>query len=162
LEQTKPASGNVQAELERRQKVAASTVAGLLIATVLLSVVSLLGKRFFRQQDEPSLNVAVRIAIFTLGVGSVVWRRTKFSRMRLQDIGALQGASGLISTLEKTTLQIAFLAAVIAAIGFISTLLTGNDFYTYGAGVIAVVVLLYCYPTKASWIRAVELFAQNP
>jgi hypothetical protein len=28
--------------------------------------------------------------------------------MRLQDIGALQGATGLLKTLERTTLQLAF------------------------------------------------------
>jgi hypothetical protein len=153
------ASGQVQAELDRRHKAAATTVAGFLIATVLLSLVSFIGKRFFRQQDNPPLNMTLRITIFILGLGSVAWRRTKFSTMRLKDIGALQGASGLLSTLERTTLQIALLAAAVAATGFISTLLTGNDFYTYGSGVVAVAVLLYCYPTKVSWNRTIQLFA---
>src|SRR5258707_7477934 len=92
----------------------------------------------------------------------MVWRRTKFSPMRLQDIGALQGSRGLLSTLERTTLQIAFLGAAIATIGFIATLLTGNAFYTYGAGAIAVAVLLYCYPTKSSWNLAIQRFAAKP
>jgi hypothetical protein len=153
------ASGQVQAELDRRHKAAATTVAGLLIATVFLSVVSFIGKEFFRQQENPPLDMTLRITIFVLGLGSIAWRRTKFSTMRLKDIGALQGASGLLSTLERTTLQIALLAAAIAAIGFIATLLTGNDFYTYGAGSVAVAVLLYCYPTKISWSRTIQLFA---
>jgi hypothetical protein len=149
-------------ELTRRHKAAAITVAGLMIATLLLSLASLLGKSFFRQQSNPSLDIVVRITILILGLGSIAWRRTKFSTMRLQDIGALQGAHGLLSTLERTTLQIAFLGAAIAAIGFIATLLTGNDFYTYGAGAIGVAVLLYCYPSKSSWILAIERFAAKP
>jgi len=152
-------SGQVQAELERRHKAAATTVAGFLIATLLLSLVSFFGKSFFRQQENPPLDMTLRITILILGLGSIVWRRTKFSTMRLKDIGALQGPSGLLSTLERTTLQIALLAVAIAAIGFIATLLTGNDFYTYGAGAVAVAVLLYCYPTKISWIRTIQLFA---
>ena len=152
-------SGEVQAELERRHKAAATTVAGLLIATLLLSLASFIGKSFFRQQENPPLDMTLRITILVLGLGSIAWRRTKFSTMRLKDIGALQGPSGLLSTLERTTLQIALLAVAIAAIGFIATLLTGNDFYTYGAGAVAVAVLLYCYPTKISWIRTIQLFA---
>jgi hypothetical protein len=152
-------SGQVQAELDRRHRAAATTVAGLLIATILLSLVSFIGKSFLRQQENPPLDMTLRITILVLGLGSIAWRRTKFSTMRLKDIGALQGPSGLLSTLERTTLQIALLAVAIAAIGFIATLLTGNDFYTYGAGVVAVAVLLYCYPTKISWIRTIQLFA---
>ena len=153
------ASGQVQAELDRRHKAAATTVAGFLLATVLLSLVSFIGKGFFRQQDSSPLNMTLRITIFTLGLGSIALRRTRFSTMRLKDIGALQGASGLLKTLERTTLQIALLAVGIAAIGFIATLLTGNEFYTYGAGIVAVAVLVYCYPTKISWSRTIQLFA---
>jgi len=152
-------TGQVQVELDRRHKAAATTVAGFLVATILLCLVSFIGKSLFRQQDNPPLDITLRITILVLGLGSIAWRRTKFSTMRLKDIGALQGPSGLLSTLERTTLQIAFLAAAIAAIGFVATLLTGNDFYTYGAGAVAVAVLLYCYPTKISWIRTIQLFA---
>ena len=159
MKESSQAGDIVQTELARRHKAAAATVAGFLFATVLLSLVSFLGKSFFRQQYNPPLDVAVRITILVLGLGSIAWRRTKFSTLRLQDIADLQGAAGLLSTLEKTTLQIAFLGAAIAAIGFIGTLLTGNEFYTYSAGVIAVVVLLYCYPTKSSWTRALQRFA---
>lgn len=82
--------------------------------------------------------------------------------MRLQDIGALQGALGLLSTLEKTTLQIALLGAAIAAVGFVTTLLTGNDLYTYWAGAIAVVVLFYCYPTRSFWSRVISRCVESP
>jgi hypothetical protein len=157
-----PTSQDAQTELSRRHKAAATTVGGLLIATILLSVVAYLGKPYFRQQANPPLDIAVRIVILVLGLGSIVWRRTKFSTLRLQDIASLQGVVGLLSTLEKTTIQIAMLAAAIAGIGFIATLLTGNDLYTYWAGAIAVVVLLYCYPTKSSWLRTVYRFSDRP
>jgi len=106
--------------------------------------------------------MAVRIVVLILGLGSVVWRRTKFSTMRLQDIGSLQGAVGLLQTLEKTTLQLAMLGAGIALIGFITTLVTGNALYTYWAAAIALVVLVYAYPTKSSWNRTLDRFVQRP
>jgi len=154
---------DVQGELSRRHKAAATTVLGLLLATILLCIVAYVGKPHFWQQPHPSLEVAVWITIFVLGLGSIVWRRTKFSTMRLQDIGALQGAPGLLSTLETTTLQLSLAAAGMSGVGFVATLRTGDDFYTYRAGAIAAAFLiLYCYPTKSSWIGTLERFAEKP
>src|SRR5207244_2672207 len=124
-----------------------------------------IGRNRFRHQDNPSLDIAVRITILIFGLGSVVLRRTRFSAMRLQDIAALQGISGLLRTLVRTTLQVALLGATMVVFGFIATVMTGNDFYTYGAGLVGFVVLLYCYPTRASWQRAIQKFgpeAESP
>lgn len=150
----------VEGELLRRHKAAATTVLGLLIATILLCLIAYLSRRFLTQQNNPSLDIAVRIVIMIFGLGSIVLRRTRFATMRLQDIGALGGPSALLKTLEKTTLQVALIGAALAVLGFVATLSTGNDFYTYGAGIIAIVILLYCYPTKTSWIRTTLRFAR--
>jgi F0F1-type ATP synthase assembly protein I len=155
----KDVTESAQSELRRRHKAAATTVGSLLIAVVLVSVIAYLGKKYFRQQPNPSLDVGLRIVILILGLGAVALRRTRFSTMRLQDIGALKGATGLLTTLEKTTLQLAILGAGIAALGFSGTLFTGNDIYTYWAGLIAIVVLVYCYPSRKSWERTVQQFA---
>jgi arginine exporter protein ArgO len=154
---------NVEAELSRRHKTAATTVIVLLVGTVLLCVIAYVGKAQFRQQPNPSLEMAAWISIFILGLGSIVWRRTKFSTMRLQDIGALQGAPGLLSTLQKTTIELALAAFAMSVIGFLATLMTGDDFYTYRAGAIAAAfLLLYCYPTKSSWMGTLQRFAEKP
>jgi hypothetical protein len=156
-----PAPENIPSELTRRHKAASRTVLGLIVTTMLLSVVAFLSKNFLTQKNNPSVDIAVRITILILGLGSIAWRRTKFSGMRLQDIGALRGGLGLLRTLENTTVQIAFLGASIALIGFIATLMTGNDLYTYWAAAISLVVLIYCYPTKSSWSRTVERFSET-
>ena len=154
-------SPEVQAELARRHKAAATTVLGLLVATILLSVLAFLGRPYFTEKPNPPLDIAVRIVILVLGLGAVVWRRTKFQPMRLQDIVGLAGITGLLRTLEKTTVQIALLGAAIAAIGFVSTLMTGNERYSYWAGAIAIIVFIYCYPTKSSWLRALYKFTES-
>lgn len=151
-------SSNSQAELMRRHKTAVLTIRVLLGLTVALSVAAFLGRGNFRQRDNPLLDMALRITILTFGLGSVVLRRTRFSAMRLQDIAALRGTSGLLVALEKTTLQVALLGAAIAVFGFIATVMTGNAPYTYGAGLVGLVVLLYCYPTRTSWQQAVAKF----
>jgi hypothetical protein len=157
-----PTSPEAQAELARRHKAAATTVLGLLVATILLSVVAFLAKPYFTANPNVMLDMAVRIVILMLGLGAVVWRRTKFQTMRLQDIAGLAGVSGLLKTLEKTTIQLALLGAAIASIGFVATLMTGNERYTYWAGAIAVIVFVYCYPTKQSWLRAMYRFTEKP
>lgn len=155
-------SESIESELLRRHKAAATTVAGLLVATILLAIAAYISKGFLRQQNNPSLDIALRISILIFGLGSIALRRTRFATMRLQDIGALAGAAGLLGTLEKTTLQVALIGAAISAMGFIATLMTGNDFYTYSATLIAVAVLLYCFPTRSSWRRTLQQFAQIP
>jgi hypothetical protein len=157
-----PTSPEAQAELARRHKAAATTVLGLLVATILLSVVAFLAKPYFTANPNVMLDMAVRIVILMLGLGAVVWRRTKFQTMRLQDIAGLAGVSGLLKTLEKTTIQLALLGAAIASIGFVATLMTGNERYTYWAGAIAIIVFVYCYPTKQSWLRAMYRFTEKP
>ena len=133
-----------------------------MVAAILLAIAAFISKSFLHQLHNPFLDIALRIAILIFGLGSIVLRRTRFATMRLQDIGALGGASALLRTLEKTTIQVALIGAAISAMGFIATLLTGNDFYTYGATVVAVFVMLYCYPTRTSWRQTLERFAQAP
>ena len=36
--------------------------------------------------------------------------------------------------------------------------MTGQEFYTYRATAVAILLLAYSYPTKGSWIRAVERY----
>ena len=156
-----PTSPEAQAELARRHKAAATTVLGLIVATVLLSVLAFLARPYLNPKPNLVIDMAVRIVILVLGLGAVVWRRTKFQPMRLQDIYGLGGVTALLKTIEKTTIQLAVLGASIASIGFIATLVTGNERYTFWAGAIAVIVFVYCYPTRQSWLRALYRFADS-
>jgi hypothetical protein len=151
----------VGSELISRHSATARTVIALLIGVVLLGVVAYFSKRFLTARTNPSLDMAVRISILIFGLSSIALRRSRFSAMRLQDIGGLQGPVGLLATLQRTTLQVALLAALIALIGFSGTLFTGNDFYTYAGGVVAIAVLLYAYPVRHAWEVAVRRFASN-
>jgi uncharacterized membrane protein YdbT with pleckstrin-like domain len=133
-----------------------------LVATILLAVIAFLARPYYTERPNVVVDMAVRIVILILGLGAVAWRRTKFQPMRLQDIAGLSGVTGLLQALEGTTIQLALLGIAIALVGFIATLVTGNDRYTYWAGAIAVVVFVYCYPTRSSWLRTVYRFTENP
>jgi hypothetical protein len=156
LEQVTAKSQNIQDELARRHKAAMYVVLGLFTLTLVLALVAYLGHQYIVQRNNPMLDMTWRIVVPILGLGAVAWRRTKFSAIRLQDILALRGVSGLLATLQRTTAQVALLGGAIAVIGFIVTMLTGLFFYMLGAGIIAIAVLLYCYPRRASWQRVVK------
>jgi hypothetical protein len=157
-----PNSPDTQNELTRRHKAAATTVLGLIVATILLSIVAYVGKPYFSELESRPVDWAFLILVLMLGLGAVAWRRTKFAPARLQDIVGLYGVSGLVKTFEKTTLQLAILAAGIALIGFVATVMTGQEFYTYRSSAVALLVLAYTYPTKSSWMRAVERYTAQP
>ena len=159
--ETSTASPSTQSELKTRHKAAARTVQGLLIGVVLLCVLAFVSKKFLTEQAHPSLHMAVLIIILGLGLGAIAFRRTRFSAMRLQDIGGLRGSSGLLITLQRTTLEIALMGAAAAVVGFVATLVTGDDTYTYRAGLVAIAVLLYCYPIRTAWQRALQRFAPD-
>jgi len=153
-------SENYQAELASRYRTTVLVVRGLIALGIILPLIAFAAKQRFPQREDTFFNGVVKITIVICGLGAVVWRRTKFSALRLQDITALKGVTGLLRTLQTTTLQIAALAGVMILSGFISTTLTGNDFYTYGAALVGLVILLYCYPTRGSWERAIRRFAE--
>jgi hypothetical protein len=157
-----PTSQDAQAEIVRRHKAAATTVLGLIVATILLSIVAYFGKPYFSELESRPIDWAFLFLILILGLGAIAWRRNKFAPARLQDIASLYGVSALIRTFEKTTLQLAILAAGIAIIGFVATVMTGQEFYTYRASAVAVLVLAFSYPTRSSWIRAVERYTAEP
>lgn len=150
---------SAQSELVQRHKATASTVKALLLGVVLLCVLAFVSRKFLTEQTNPSLHMAVLISILGLGLGAIAFRRTRFATMRLQDIAGLRGSSGLLITLQRTTIQISLIGATAAVVGFVATLLTGDDSYTYRAGLVAVAILLYCYPVRKSWERAVQRFS---
>ena len=152
-------SANVQEELRNRHKSTATTVLSLLVAVILLCVLALVSQKFLTQRNNPSLDMAARISMLIFGLGAIALRRTRFAKMRLEDIASLRGASGLMITLEKTTLLVAMIGVAVALIGFAATLMTGAPLYTYQAGVVAAAILLYGYPVRSSWEQAVRRYA---
>jgi len=106
-------SADVRAELLRRHKSTATTVLSLLVAVVLLCVLAFVSQKFLTQRNNPPLDIAVRISILMFGLGAIALRRTKFAKMRLQDIAAVQGIHGLLTTLQRTTLLVALIGVAI-------------------------------------------------
>ena len=153
-------NGSTEDELSRRHRTAAMVVNGMLALTLALVGITFAAKNSLSRPGDPTLVTLLWILILLFGLGVFPLRRTRFNAMRLQDIAALRGISGLLATLQGTTIQIAFIGGAIALMGFILSMMTTEPgelpLDMLRAGGVALVVLLYCYPRKSAWKRVVQ------
>lgn len=134
-------------------------VIGFLVLDLLLLAIAYLGaERLYRPRD-PSLTGGLWIAILVFGLGAFVLRRTKFAAMRLKDIAALRGVTGLLKTLQDTTVQLAFIGGAIGLMGFMLVILSGDWTYTLRAVGVSIIVLVYGYPFRSAWERVARQLA---
>jgi hypothetical protein len=147
---------STQDELARRHRAAARVVAAVFLFTLALVALAPACASRLPLDFNPTVANALRLTIVFLGVGAVVFRRTRFSAMRLRDIAALRGASGLLETLQWTTIYVALVGGMVALLGFVISLMTGVWTDMLYLGIIAAAVLLYCYPRRAAWQSVVE------
>ena len=142
---------STQDELTRRHRAAVRVVIAVFVLTLLLVALALAGALDGALAFNPTTAGALRLCVIFLGVGAVVFRRTRFSAMRLRDIGALRGASGLLETLQLTTIYVALAGGVVALLGFVISLMTGDGKDMIYFSDIAAAVLQYAYPRRAAW-----------
>src|SRR5258708_18432354 len=127
-----PSSPSLQDELVRRHRTATLVVTAFLgLDIVLLAIAFYAGERIFRPGDR-SLAMGLWIAVLVFGLGAFVIRRTKFAPMRLKDVAALRGVSGLLKTLQDTTIQIACIGGAIALVGFMVTIRSRGWAHMFG------------------------------
>ncbi len=150
-----PNSAGLQTELARRHRTATLIVVGFLLLDIALVAIAFFATdRIFRPGD-PSLTMGLWIAVLVFGLGAFVIRRTKFAAMRLKDIAALKGLSGLLKTLQDTTIQVACIGGAIALMGFVITIMTGDWTSMLRSGGVSAIVLVYCFPFRSAWERVV-------
>lgn len=172
-----------QAELARRHHTSLAFIVGvfafaslLLLIAVLKEIIPSLSLRpkTFKElvaeamgigtppaSPDHTLMVAMWLGIAFLGLASVYLRRTSFSATRLQAIAGLRGTSGLLATLQKTTILVALLGAAVSVIGFASALMSAFTGDMFRAWLITIAILWYAYPRRAAWRRVVEATAES-
>jgi hypothetical protein len=149
-------------ELERGHRAARAVVQGAITLSLLLVVLAFAGvtPALPPSLRSPNLFVSLWIVILCLALGAVILRRTRFNATRLQDVAGVEGQAGLVDSLRKTTALVALIGGVIAALGFAAYLMSLVKWDMLRAGVVAVAVLLYCYPSRAAWRRVLEASQQ--
>src|SRR3954468_23180155 len=110
-------SESIQDELVRRHRTALMVLGAMLGLSVALMGIAYFKAESLRRDPDPSLAMALWIMILIFGLGSFVLRRARFQSMRLKDIAALRGPSGLLAAVQGTTIQIGFIGGAIALMG---------------------------------------------
>jgi hypothetical protein len=149
-------------ELQRRHRSAVLTVTAVFALTALLVVLAFVGvlPRLPASLYNPVLYGVLWIIILFCGLGAIAVRRARFAPVRLDAIAALRGTSGLLATLQRTTTLVALLGGTIAMLGYALTVLSSDTTNMRNAAVIAIAVLVYCYPRRAAWQRVVRATQQ--
>ncbi len=150
---------SVQEELSRRYRRAVTVVAAFLVLDVALVIIAFLASNSLYRGGDPSLIMALWIAILVFGLGAFALRRTRFATLRLKDVAAVNGVSALLKSLQNTTIQVAAIGGAIALMGFMIVILRGDWTDMLRAGGVAAIVLLYCYPFRGAWQRVVTQLA---
>ena len=154
-----PNSAGLQTELMRRHRTTTLVVVGFVVLDIaLLAIAFFAHDRIFRPGDsarDAGIIMGLWIAVLVFGLGAFVIRRTRFAPMRLQDTAAVKGGSGLLRTLQGTTIQIACLGGAIALMGFVITILTGDWTNMLRAAGVSAIVLIYGFPFRSAWERLV-------
>jgi hypothetical protein len=148
-----PTPGGLPNELSRRHRSATLFVIAFLVLDVVLLIVAYFAADKLFRPNDPAIIMGLWIAILVFGLGAFVLRRTRFAAMRLKDVAALKGTSGLLKSLQDTTIQIAFIGGAIALMGFIVTILTGDWTSMLRAAGVSAIVLIYGYPFRSAWER---------
>ena len=152
-----------EAELARRHRAASLAVQLLVTLSLLLVVLAYAGVRLPLDslQLPPAAYGTLWIVILFLGLGAIAFRRFRFNAVRLQSVADLGGAAALLSTLQTTTLLLAALGGLVAALGFVLYSVWREPTDMLKAGVVAVAVLLYSYPRREAWRRTLAA-SQKP
>ena len=148
-----PTPGGLPNELSRRHRTATLFIVGFLVLDIALLALSYFAAEKLYRPNDPSIVMGLWIAILVFGLGAFVLRRTRLAAMRLKDIAALKGTSGLLKSLQDTTIQIALIGGAIALMGFIVTILTGDWTSMLRAAGVSVIILIYGYPIRSAWER---------
>ena len=139
------------AELNKRYRTTVFIVLGQIFVVLVLIPAALFlasSNQFnISEQDFTTLWVGV---IF-IAVGSFILRRMFFNWERLKNIALLKGVSGLLGTLQRNSIVLGIFALVVAVLGLVITVLSGNHLDMIRAVAVAIIVFLINFPRKKVW-----------
>jgi hypothetical protein len=153
-------------ELDRRHRAASLVVYGGVALTLVLTALALSGVATGLLEPNPPATAWLIIVVVFLGVGAIVVRRTRTNRMRLSAIAGVHGPSGLLRSLEKTSLYVALIGYAVALLAFIGSILepmpSESRRFVLILGAIALIIFYSAYPRRAAWRRLVEAARETP
>lgn len=143
-----------QKALDQRYRTAAIIVMAFCISVLVYLIVA----KFITVEDiKPGTETwqqPAYSAVIVLGVVVVALRRILMSKT-LMATATQRGVSAVLQHLFTMTIIICALAEIAALGGLVLYLLTGDYQYSWRLGVVSLFLLLYTFPRKGEWERAI-------
>ncbi len=149
-----------QQALAQRYRTGAIIVMAFCVSVLLYMVIA----KFITVDDiKPGVETwqqPVYSAAIALGVLVVALRRILMSKS-LMATATQRGAGAVLQHLFTMTVIICVLAEISAISGLVLYFMTGNYQYSLRLGGVSLVVLIYTFPRKGEWARAVAACAKT-
>lgn len=146
----------IQNELDKRYQTTFRIVVILIFSALVLIVASSFLTAYIDNSVTDTAISALWISIILLTVLSFILRRILFSWSNLQKTAEQKGSLGLLAVIQNNTVFLCLIASIIAVIGFLVTILSGNKLEAFRAGIVVLMVFLFNFPRKAIWQKIVD------
>ena len=144
-----------QSKLDQTWRATAFITAFFAVTPLLLMLV---GKLFIKETFDGDLATYQKIAkllyggTIALGLLVVALRRFGISLVSRRQAGAT--AASVLRKLQGLTLVNAAIGELIALLGFVAFLMTRDFQFCWRLGVVSLAIILYSFPRRAEWARA--------
>lgn len=137
--------------LEKRYRTSLIAVSVQILVMLVLTVIAWFVITYSSNDISEQANMALWATILLVAAGSFVLRRMLFSWEKLKSVALLKGIPGLLDNLQANTILLGALGEVVAIMGFLVAVLSGNKFEMLRAGAISLIVFLINFPRKSVW-----------
>jgi len=135
-------------------RVAAIIVGSFCVAVLVLMLVAQLITPGESLPGSESWMQPIYSGVIVLGLMVVVMRRILLSNTFMRP-AAMRGVQAVLKNLMNVTVICCALAEIAAIGGFVLYMLTGDYQYSWRLGVVSLLLLIYTFPRRGEWERAV-------
>ncbi|PYT08113.1 MAG: hypothetical protein DMF60_05645 [Acidobacteria bacterium] len=146
------------------QLASAHKTALIIVLTFAMSIVIYMGVGLLKL-NVSGARVQVQLpytfygAAAALAIGSILVRRALLHRTKLEVVAVTRGVEGLIKHLLNSTIIAAAIAEVIGILALVVAFFGGDQNDVIRLSVVGLAVLVWNYPRRSAWERAVYYFA---
>ena len=149
-----------QRAIGERFKVASMIVLAFCVSVGVLMIVGSLVNPPDMLPYSERLNSIIPAVVIVMAMGVIVLRRIWMAAMVMR-VAARTGVSATLNRLLQMTVVCAALSELVAIVGFIFYMLTGNYRYSLILCTVSLLLLLYtAFPRRGEWERAVVAAAK--
>jgi hypothetical protein len=105
--------------------------------------------------DAAPWGQAFYLAALMIGLAVVAVRRLMLSRSRLS-LAAKRGTNAVFGSLGTSSIIGAALGDVVGILGLVAYLMIGDPDYSWRLGVVGLLLIIYSFPRRGEWARAVS------